>query len=568
MAEEYFLMLYPDYPQFLWVESIWGNFEPLLPMIRLSTPLLYLLLCIQIKRNPVRQHQQVKTPSQKALAIGLLLFILSILLFAFLPLPIFSYPFAGLLMLIAGPLIANNLHTSHFGIKSALRKKETALGFSLRLNKGFVNITNPARGTLVIGAAGSGKSYSVAEPMLYQAAAKGYTGLLYDFKFPALTEAAYEAFSHHPKSSFYVVNFLDLSRSHRINPLKPENMPVMAYAEEFAQAILSNLMPETIQKKDFWIRSAQALLTACIWYVKKHHPKRCTLPHVIALLCSPEYEKLVLLLSRDPETGALVASLKVAIDKKADSQLAGVLASIQITLARIHSPEIAWVLSGDDIDLQLNDPRNPKFLCLGSCPSLSDSFAPVISLIITAALKRLNTPNMLPSLVLLDEAPTLWIPRFEMIPATARSNKVATVYMAQDLSQMVQQYGRVNAEVILANLNNQLFGRVANQRTAEYVSAIFGKEDKEVKSFSEDQTHGKRSVSYSLRETQLLKPQLMMQLRVGEFIGMTVEPNQPFQGKVVRKDFQRPKAWMSMPILNGCTGRRGRFWRGECDIIF
>ena len=333
----------------------------------------------------------------------------------------------------------------------------------------------------------------------------------------------------------YVVNFLDLSQSHRINPLRPDNMPVMAYAEEFAQAILSNLMPETTQKKDFWTRSAQALLTATIWYLKKHHPNRCTLPHAIALLCSPDYEKLVSLLSEDPETASLVASLKVAIDKGADNQLAGVLASIQITLARIHSPEIAWVLSGDDIDLQLNDPADPKFLCLGTSPSLADSFAPVISLIITAALKRMNTPGMLPSLALLDEAPTLWIPRFEVIPATARSNKVATVYMAQDISQMVQQYGKVNAEVILANLNNQLFGRVANQRTAEYVSAIFGKEDKQMRSFSESSDRAGRSVSVSLQEKQLLKPQVMMSLEVGEFVGMTVESNQPFQGRVVRK---------------------------------
>ena len=201
-----------------------------------------------------------------------------------------------------------------------------------------MNITNPARGILVIGAAGSGNSYSVTEPLLEQAAAKGYTGLMYDFKFPTLTEVAYDLFARGGKNSLYVVNFLDLTRSHRINPLRPDNMPVMAYAEEFAQA----------------------LLTATIWYLKKHHPDRCTLPHAIALLCSPDYEKLVSLLSEDPETASLVASLKVAIDKGADNQLAGVLASIQITLARIHSPEIAWVLSGDDIGLQLNDSADPK----------------------------------------------------------------------------------------------------------------------------------------------------------------------------------------------------------------
>ncbi|MEL7531760.1 MAG: type IV secretory system conjugative DNA transfer family protein, partial [Bacteroidota bacterium] len=450
---------------------------------------------------------------------------------------LWTYPLSLLLIGICMPFGVRVLAFGKAGnISNPRKRKRTKLGFTLRLRDGWINITNPFRGILVIGGAGSGKSYSVAEPIIEQAVKASYSGIVYDFKFPTLTEVVYQNFCvQNPAVDLRVINFSDLGRSYRVNPLKPENLPLMAYAEEFALSLITNLMPETIQHKDFWMRSANAILTATIWYMKKHHPAYSTLPHIVALICSKDYEKLIALLERDKETAGMIASLSVAIANEAERQVSGMMGSLQIALARLNNPEIFWVLSGDDFDLNLNQSEQPTFLCIGNNPSLSDSLAPVVSLIITVALKLMNQQGKHHSMILLDEGPSLYIPNFDQIPATARSNRIATVYMAQDISQMEKHYGKVNAEVILSNLNNQLFGRVSNPKTAEYVSKIFGKAERLVVEKTESSRLG-RNLNTRVKEREILKAQEVMNLDVGEFAGMSVgKPNESFCGRVVRR---------------------------------
>jgi type IV secretory pathway TraG/TraD family ATPase VirD4 len=307
-------------------------------------------------------------------------------------------------------------------------------------------------------------------------------------------------------------------------------------------AIINNLIPESIQKPDFWIRSAQALLTATIWYLRKHHPVYCTLPHVVNLLVGEDHEKLLELLREDYECASMIRSIVTAVDLKASGQIAGMISSLQVALARINSPEICYVLTGDEFDLDINHSVSPKVLCIGSSPTLSDTFAPVIACLVSVATKQMNRQGKRHSFVLLDEGPTLFIPKLDQLPATARSNKVATVYMAQDFSQMKKQYGQNEADALISNLNNQFFGRVASLSTAEYVSRLFGKEDRLLRSegHSDNQTKASTfgldnkagsgsygsSVSYSLQERTVIHPQELLQLEVGHFLGNTVETGQ------------------------------------------
>src|SRR5690606_18645134 len=164
-----------------------------------------------------------------------------------------------------------------------------------------------------------------------------------------------------------------------------------------------------------------------------------------------------------------------------------------------------------------------------------DTFSPVISLIITVALKQMNKQGKHKSFVLLDEAPTLYIPKFEMIPATARSNKVASVYMAQDYAQMQDMYGRDKAEVIIANLSNQFYGKVSSVQTAKAVSEMIGKEERSITNYSKSNSRGSKGIrnfshntSISQQERSIIKPQEVMQLYPGEFVGQTVESSIPY----------------------------------------
>jgi type IV secretory pathway TraG/TraD family ATPase VirD4 len=423
---------------------------------------------------------------------------------------------------------------------------------------------NPFRGIFISGGAGSGKSYSLANPIIRQAVGKGYCGLVYDFKFPVLCEQVNKALvlSGNKEVTHYIVNFYDLSRSHRLNPLRPENMPTVAYAEEYALAILNNLLPESIRKKDFWIRSANAILTAVIWFLKKHHPQHCTLPHVVNTILYKDYLHVMSMLETDAQCSDMVRSALTAMENEAESQVAGVMGTLQISIVRINSPEICWVLSGDDFDLDLNNPSHPKLLTLGSHPTLSDTFSPVISCIATVALKLMNQPGKRHSLVLLDEAPTIYIPKLDMIPATARSNKVATIYMAQDFSQMVFSYGKEAAEVVISNLNNQLYGRVGSLATAKHVSELFGKEEKSTSSFSSGRNSYEKgqssnvSISKSMQEKSLVRTQDVTALKVGEFVGMTVESKQPYFRSSIKVDSEKAGDFSIPPFASGVEAER------------
>lgn len=475
------------------------------------------------------------------------------------------YPAAALLVLGAGLAagIARALHkTERFGLRTERRQQASDHGFSLATTDGgWINIPNPFRGTLVLGGAGAGKSYSIGEPLIEQFSEKGFAGLIYDFKFPVLAEAAQKAFvladakaaavgeGRWPEVQLHIINFKDLERSERVNPLRADKMPVVAYANEYARAIMANLNPESIKKMDFFDTSANAFLTAIIWFYKKNFPAFCTLPHVVNTALHPDFTHVLSMLDTDPECGDMVRSITTAVKQRAEKQVAGVIASLQIVLTRINSPEIAWVLTpdearGEGFSLELNDPQAPKVLVVGNDPTLKETFSPVISCIVAVALKLMNQQHKHPSYVFLDEAATIYVPGLEVIPATARSNRVAMIYMTQDLSQMIDAYGRDKMQVMVSNLNNQFFGKVNSLETAKFVSELVGKEDREMVSASlgRSQSGGSRGAgsssnqSVSWQERNLVRLQDTITLETGEFIGQTVETEQPFfQGKVERQ---------------------------------
>ena len=418
------------------------------------------------------------------------------------------------------------------------RKTENEYSLHIQTKRGWINVPNPFRGTLIVGSSGSGKSASIGNAYLHQFVRKGYCGVFYDFKFPMLANQMNTALHQRGvinPCTYYIVNFQDPTLSHRFNPLAPENIATVAHAEEYAKAIVNNLDTNTIRHKEFFSNSATAWLAALIWFFRCEHPEHCTLPHIINTALYQDYTHVISMLEANPQSADMIRSIATAIVNKADKQIAGVIASLQIMVTKINSPEIVWTLTGDDFDMDVNNPDNPKLLCLGSDPSLADTFSPVISLVITVALKQINRQGKQKSFVVLDEAPTLYIPKFEVIPATARSNKVASVYMAQDFAQMHDMFGREKAEVIIANLSNQFYGKVSSVQTAKAVSEMIGKEERPITGYSQGNSRGSRgnrNISYntntSLQERSVARPEDIMRLRPGEFVGQTVESSIPY----------------------------------------
>jgi len=387
-----------------------------------------------------------------------------------------------------------------------------------------IKITKPTHHNLVAGSPGSGKSFSLIEPMLFQAMQQGKAGVVYDYKFP--TFAKLVAASVAKDVTPYYINFDDLTYSHRVNPIHPQVMTQMAYAKQFATTVIKNLSGpgQGGEGNAFFTDSAIGYLSLLFWYLRCEHPAFCTIPHAI-LLAFQDTEQVVQLLeaSRDSVIRTSVRPIRTAL--KSSNQLAAIEGTLQQKLQTLISAKLFWVLSGDDLRLNLNNPDEKKVLVLGNNSNLDEVYSPILALLASVALKEMNQPGKAESIFMVDEFPTIYIPRFETYPATCRSNGVEVTIGIQDFSQMEERYGRNMKNAIMGTLGNQFFGMQANLESAKYVSELWGKEEVQAISTSQSESTGgtrsggNASESISLTERQRIKVQDVANLRQGEFYG-------------------------------------------------
>ncbi|WP_337966270.1 conjugal transfer protein MobC [uncultured Flavobacterium sp.] len=395
-----------------------------------------------------------------------------------------------------------------------------------KVRSSWINIINPFRGILVPGTPGSGKSYFVIRHIITQHIAKGFSMFIYDFKFDDLTVIAYNAwlkFRHlyavEPK--FYIINFDDLSRTHRCNPLDPAAMTDITDAAESARTILMGLNREWIKKQgDFFVESPINFLTAVIWYLRKYNDGEfCTLPHVIEMI-QTDYESLFTLLRTEKEIEVLINPFVSAFQNEAVDQLEGQIASAKISLAKLSSPQLYYVLSGSDFTLDINNPSDPKIVSMGNNPQKIQTYGAVLSLFVSRLIKQVNQKGKLKSSLVFDEFPTIYLNNIDSLIATARSNRVSTCLGIQDFSQLRKDYGREQADVIINIVGNIVSGQV-NGDTAKQLSERFGKimQDRESLSINSSDT----SISRSRQLESAVPPSKISSLSSGEFVGMTAD---------------------------------------------
>jgi hypothetical protein len=335
-----------------------------------------------------------------------------------------------------------------------------------KFRKSWINIINPFRGILVPGTPGAGKSYFVIRHVITQHIRKQFTMFVYDFKFYDLTIIAWNTWLKHKhlytvEPKFFIINFDDLSRTHRCNPLDPKSMNDITDAAESARTILLGLNREWIKKQgDFFVESPINFLTAVIWYLRKYNDGEfCTLPHVIELM-QMDYDSLFTLLRTEKEIEVLINPFVSAYLQDVMEQLEGQVASAKISMARLSSAQLYYVLSGNDFTLDLNNPDDPKIICMGNNPLKIQTYGAVLSLYISRLIKQVNQKGKLKSSLIFDEFPTIFLNNVDSLIATARSNKVSTCLGIQDFSQLRKDYGREQAEVILNITGNIISGQV------------------------------------------------------------------------------------------------------------
>ncbi len=406
--------------------------------------------------------------------------------------------------------------------------------------RSWINVINPFRSMLVIGTPGAGKSYFVIRHIITQHIRKGFTMFIYDFKYDDLSRIAYNTLLKNASKykilpKFYVINFEDLTRTHRCNPLDPATMEDITDATESSRTIMLGLNRDWIKKQgDFFVESPINFVTAIIWFLKKYDDgKYCTLPHVIELM-QLEYPQLFKLLRTEPEIDVLINPFESAFKNEAMEQLEGQIASAKIGMARLSSPQLYYVLSGNDFKLDVNNPQEPKIVCTGNNPQKQQIYGAVLSLYISRVIKLVNKKQQQKCSLVFDEFPTIYFNGIDGLMATARANKVATTLAVQDYSQLKKDYGRDQAEVIMNIVGNVISGQVVGE-TAKLLSERFGKIMQQRESISINTTE--TSISRSSQLDAAIPPSKIAALSSGEFVGtVSDDPDQKIDLKVFHSE--------------------------------
>ena len=479
-------------------------------------------------------------------------------------------------------LLKNNLMDDVFNTENESFMQETRLmenEYSVNLptrfyykkkwNNGWINVVNPFRASMVLGTPGSGKSYAIVNNYIKQQIEKGFAMYIYDYKFPDLSEIAYNHLLNHldaykVKPQFYVINFDDPRKSHRCNPINPAFMTDISDAYESAYTIMLNLNRSWIQKQgDFFVESPIILLAAIIWFLKIYeNGKYCTFPHAIEFLNRP-YAQIFPILTSYDELANYLSPFMDAWEGGAQDQLQGQIASAKIPLSRMISPALYWVMTGDDFSLDINNPNEPKVLVVGNNPDRQNIYSAALGLYNSRIVKLINKKKQLKSSVIIDELPTIYFRGLDNLIATARSNKVAVCLGFQDFSQLTRDYGDKESKVIQNTVGNVFSGQVVGE-TAKTLSERFGKVLQQRQSMTINRND--KSTSISTQMDSLIPASKISNLTQGMFVG-AVSDN--FDERIDQKIFHAEivvdsakvsaemKAYQPIPVIVDFTNKDG-----------
>ena len=403
-----------------------------------------------------------------------------------------------------------------------------------KFRKGWVNITNPFRGTWVVGTPGSGKTFSIIEPFIRQHSAKGFAMVVYDYKFPTLAQKLYYHYCINKKAGkvpkdcqFNIINFVDVEMSRRVNPIQLKYISNLAAASETAETLLESLQKGKKESgggsDQFFQTSAVNFLAACIYffcnYEKRPYDaeghelnfdktidpetgmikptgivrdasgnivkpaywlgKYSDMPHILSFL-NESYDTIFEVLMTDTEVAPLLAPFKTAFENKAMEQLEGMIGTLRVFTSRLATKESYWIFSkdGDDFDLKVSDPEHPSYLLIANDPEMESIIGALNALILNRLVTRVNTGQgkNVPVSIIVDELPTLYFHKIDRLIGTARSNKVSVALGFQELPQLESDYGKVGMQKVITTVGNVISGSARAKETLEWLSNdIFGK---------------------------------------------------------------------------------------------
>lgn len=398
----------------------------------------------------------------------------------------------------------------------------TKFNYKKKKYNGWINM-NPFRGILVIGTPGSGKSFSVINPVIRQMVDKGFSMCIYDFKYPDLAKIAYYKYlQNHSRYNFKVINLSDIEKSVRVNPIDAKYIETLADAQETASCLFEAMQKVSSESGSaaFFSQSAKNLIACGIYFLSQFENGRFSdLPHLVSLVTS-EYETLFDILYTNEELHELLSPFYSAYKKKAWDQLEGQVGTARVFLSTNATRESYYVFGKSEIDLELSKPESPTILILASNPNNQAVNSLFYSVVINRISKLVNRRGNVPFGYIIDELPTIYMHKIEELLATARSNKVAVVMGLQEIPQFKVLYGKDKSENITSIIGNILSGSVRNTETLGWLERLFGKKKQLNESINVNKKNA--SITYSEKLDYVIPQGKIATLDTGEMVGLIV----------------------------------------------
>lgn len=405
--------------------------------------------------------------------------------------------------------------------------------FKKKVRNGWINIVNGFRAVLVSGVPGSGKTFAILEEALRQMIQKGFAMCVYDYKYPDLTQATYSYLTEYYdeydiKPTFHVINLDDPRLTHRCNPLQPELLTDFSDAMESARSIMLGMNKSWIKKEgDFFVESPINLAACGIWTLKLVHEalgeQYCTFPHLIELI-SLDYDNMFgcLTAMEDTSISNIMSPFLAAWESQTMEQLEGQIASVRLGLSRITNKSVYWTTTGNDFTLDINNPKEPKIMCLANNPDRQSIYGVVLSLYSSRMIRLINKKGRRRTGLIFDELPTIFlgIGTLDNLIATGRSNLIACYLGVQEFTQIVRDYGKEVAEAIINICGNVITGMIGD-KTAESFQKKIGKI--KIRRTSVNVSRNDTSVNMSESMEPIAPVDVLSKLGQGEVAGIVAD---------------------------------------------
>ena len=384
--------------------------------------------------------------------------------------------------------------------------------------------TSSAFSFLVYAGADGGKTKSVAKPLLSEFMRNGESIFCYDAKENDYTNTAYQLqdeIGYEP--TIYNINFADPSHGHRFNPIKATLIQEESYVQEYmTHFYVANSKSDRMTD---WDNLALGLFRGVAFSMYKSFPKFFTFPHISNFIIHNDNDTIESFLSLHRESLGFASGF---MDSKSSPKTRG---SIKTTLSGVigsfaANKKMCYVLSGDDFDFNLVDPRDRKSVFVSNNFDLRDQISPVVVMLFIIAMRAVRFGNTVPICAFMDEATTFKIPNFEEYPSELREYLVSFVFLTQSPAKIEKAYDSHSRSSIEANFLTQLTGRTQDDKALTNFENRSAKEEVFRKSITTANKSSRVSVTKSTSTQAKYDKEFYQNLKAGEFLGRSSQTDE------------------------------------------